>query len=126
MGLTGMMSQRVSESLVRRRADSFNCFHFQQPVFHLQPAAETRKPSIVAHDAVAGHDDRPGIAGHSLSHRPRCTWGTDRPRQLAIGAGFAAGNGTRGLPHAALELGTPSHIQRLIVEAHRLAAEVCS
>src|SRR6185312_7825667 len=94
----------------------------EQPALSLEPAAVADETSRGADQAVAGDDDREGVAAVRQPRRTGGSRAADGGRQLAVGARLAIGDPEQRPPHDALEL-APGEPQGQL-ECRALAGEV--
>ena len=70
-----------------------NAFQREQEALALQAPGVARQASVRADDAVAGHDERYGVAAHRAAHGPGRAAGQAQARgDLAVGRGLPAGD----------------------------------
>src|SRR5687768_1154633 len=61
------------------------------------------QPAVGAHGAMAGHYERDRVGAAGASHRAHRIGRAERPGDVLVRAGFAAGDAAQLVPHPALE-----------------------
>src|SRR5215475_4026177 len=94
----------------------------EQEPLAVEPAAVAGQAAVRADHAVAGHDQRHGVAAVRRSYRAGAVGAADLLGDLAIAAGLAVRDRQQRVPDVLLELGA-AHVE-LDVELDALAREV--
>lgn len=71
---------------------------FKQPVFPACSAAVTGQGPVGADDTMAGNNNADGVMVIGAADRPHSLGAADTSGLLAVGDGFAIGDGLQGLP----------------------------
>lgn len=84
----------------------------QQPFLDGQPAAESGKGAVRAHDAMSRDDNTERVGANRLPDGARRLWPSDGVGNVTVRPHLAGGNLSEGLPDGALEVRPAVHVQR--------------